>query len=138
MDNTILASGEHVANDFVMQSIKEALADLEAEKRLELENTLRFEDEKKNRWMREGHIIVGNELLSNKSVCPVAKVLYLLLMRRLFQKDFCFPGRETLAKELGLSPRQVDRYIQELKVANWIKVVRRGQGKTNYYYLKKS
>lgn len=118
-----------------MKTIKEAFDDLEEENRVRLSNTLRFQDEKKNRWIHEGFVVVGNDVLCDKSVSAPAKILYLLLMRRLFQKDYCFPGRDTLAGELNLSPRQVDRYLQELKTAKWISITRRGQGKTNVYHL---
>ena len=135
MVRAIIPSGEITANDFVMQQIKEALEDLEEENRLRISNTLRFKNEEKNRWINKGFVMVGNDVLCDKAVSAPAKVLYLLLMRRLFQKDFCFPGRDTLADELGLSPRQVDRYLQDLKAAKWISITRRGQGKTNVYHL---
>ena len=135
MVRAIIPSGEITANDFVMQQIKEALEDLEEENRLRISNTLRFKNEEKNRWINKGFVMVGNDILCDKAVSAPAKVLYLLLMRRLFQKDFCFPGRDTLADELGLSPRQVDRYLQDLKAAKWISITRRGQGKTNVYHL---
>lgn len=135
MVRAIIPSGEIIANDLVMQPIKEALEDLEEEHRLRISNTLRFKNEEKNQWIDKGFVMVGNGVLCNKSVSAPAKVLYLLLMRRLFQKDFCFPGRDTLADELGLSPRQVDRYLQDLKAAKWISITRRGQGKTNVYHL---
>ena len=131
----VLPCGEIVGNDIVMQAIKEVLEDLEEENRLRISDTLRFESEAKNRWITKGFVMVGNDVLCDKAVSAPAKVLYLLLMRRLFQKDFCFPGRETLADELGLSPRQVDRYLQDLKAAKWISIKRRGQGKTNVYHL---
>lgn len=118
-----------------MQAIKEVLEQLEEENINRPDNTLQFKNKKKDDWIKKGFIIVGNELLSDKAVSAPAKILYLLLMRRLFQKDYCYPGRDTLADELSLSPRQVDRYLQELKIAQWISIVRRGQGKTNVYYL---
>jgi hypothetical protein len=118
-----------------MLPIKEVLEDLEEENKLRNLNTLRFKNEEKNKWIHNGFVMVGNDVLSDKAVSAPAKILYLLLMRRLFQKDYCFPGRDTLADELGLSPRQVDRYLQELKPAKWINITRRGQGKTNVYHL---
>ena len=118
-----------------MLPIKEALENLQEEHSLRQQDTLRFQNEKRNRWIHEGFVVVGNSVLSDAAVSAPAKIVYLLLMRRLFQKDNCFPGRELLAQEVGLSARQVDRYLQELKAAKWVKITRRGQGKTNVYQL---
>lgn len=107
----------------------------EIAKKSKIVETLRFFDEKHNKWLRNGFTQVGNDLLRDKTVSVQARFLYILLMSRLFGKETVFPGQEKLAEEMGTSLRSIKRLIQELKMAKWIIVKRRGQGKTNIYYL---
>ena len=114
-----------------MQSIAKLLK--ENKSLQEAEATLRF----KNKWLNKGFTQVSNNLLDNNSVSAHARLLYFLLMRRCFQKDYSFPGVDTLAKEMGVSKRSVMRLTLELEQTNWLQIKRRGQGKTNLYYLLK-
>lgn len=98
-------------------------------------NTLLFKNSRLQKWVEEGYVIAPNKVIRDKNISATALRLYLLLLSRLFQKNFCFPGRELLATELSLSARQVDRYILELKKAKYVEVKRRGQGKTNVYCI---
>lgn len=50
-------------------------------------------------------------------------------------KSFCFPGKKNIADKMGISVRQVDRYINALVKNNLIKKTRRGKKETNYYYF---
>lgn len=59
--------------------------------------------------------------------------LYCVIKCHAFQKSFCFPGRETISKEMGASIAKVDR-IKRLAISKGlIGKSRRGQGKTNIY-----
>ena len=95
--------------------------------------TLRF----KKGWLNRGFTQIPNQLLSDTSISIGARLLYFLLMRRVFQKDFCYPGIETLQKELGVVEDTFYSYKKELEEKGWIEVKRRGQGKTNIYLLLK-
>ena len=93
--------------------------------------TLQF----KEKWLNKGFVHASNQLIRDTSVSPQARLLYILLMSRAFQKDFSYPGRQTLGKELGVSVRSVSTLLGELKDNAWIEVKRRGLGKTNLYFL---
>lgn len=95
--------------------------------------TLKF----KNRWLNQGFTHVSNHLIRDTSVSANARLMYILLMSRAFQKDFSYPGEETLAKEMDVSVPSIISYKKELASNGWLQVIRRGQGKTNVYYLKK-
>jgi hypothetical protein len=48
-------------------------------------------------------------------VSPAAKLTYAMLLKNARQQDFCFPGHERLAKDMGYGVRSVVRYMQELE-----------------------
>jgi hypothetical protein len=58
-----------------------------------------------------------------------------MLLKYAWQNDYCFPGQERLAKDMGGGVRSVVRYMQELEKSGFVKVMRRGQGKSNLYEL---
>lgn len=98
-------------------------------------NTLQFKSKQMQKWVDEGYVIMPNRIVRDNKISDGAFRIYCLLRMRLFQKNFCFPGRETLSAEQGSSTRQVDRYINELKVAKYVEVKRQGQGRPNKYFL---
>lgn len=98
-------------------------------------NTLLFKNQQLQKWVEEGYFFMPNKIVRDKRISSSAFRIYCLLRMRLFQKNYCFPGRDTLAEELGASTRQVDRYINELKIAKYIEVKRQGQGRPNKYFL---
>jgi len=61
--------------------------------------------------------------------------LYCTLRYHAFQKDYCYPGRLRLAREIGASVAKVDRIKKKLEQKKLFKKIRRGQGKTNVYNL---
>ena len=96
--------------------------------------TLQF----KQKWLNNGFTQVSNRLLRDISVSIGARLLYILLMSRCFRKQFSYPGRDILMKELGIkSTKTFTLYKDELVNNDWILVKRRGQGKTNIYFLLK-
>ena len=83
----------------------------------------------------EGFTQVPNHVLRGKKLSPGAKLTYAMLLSYAWNNDYCFPGQERLAKDMGSGERSVVRYIQELESTGFIKVRRRGQGKVNIYEL---
>src|SRR6266446_5712672 len=83
----------------------------------------------------KGYTAVPNHLLVSTKISPGAKFAYTLLLKYAWEKDFCFPGQETLAKDMGSGVRSIVRYMQELEKEGFLKIVRRGQGKSNLYEL---
>ena len=83
----------------------------------------------------KGFTQVPNHLLKSEKISPGAKLAYTMLLSYAWQNDFCFPGQERLAKDMGSGVRSVVRYIQELEKHEFIKVKRQGQGRSNLYEL---
>ena len=82
-----------------------------------------------------GFTQVPNSVLKSEKLSPGAKLTYAMLLSYAWQNDFCFPGQETLAKDMGASARSIVRYISELEEGQFLTIKKRGQGKVNIYEL---
>jgi hypothetical protein len=83
----------------------------------------------------KGFTQVPNHVLESKEISPGAKLAYAMLLKYAWQNDYCFPGQDRLARDMGTGKRSVVRYVQELEDVAYIKIRRRGQGKPNVYEL---
>jgi DNA-binding transcriptional ArsR family regulator len=63
------------------------------------------------------------------------KMTFAMLLSYAWQNDYCFPGQERLAQDLGLTDRSVRTHLKSLEKIGLLTVKRRGQGKTNIYEL---
>ena len=82
-----------------------------------------------------GFTQVPNFILTEPHLSVGAKMAYAMLLRYAWQNDFCFPGQERLAGDMGAGKRSVIRFMAELEKAGYIDVKRRGLGQTNLYQL---
>ena len=82
-----------------------------------------------------GFTQVPNSVLKSDKLSPGAKLTYAMLLSYAWQNDFCFPGQETLAKDMGAGARSIVRYISELEDCQFLTIRKRGQGKVNIYEL---
>jgi hypothetical protein len=82
-----------------------------------------------------GFTMVPNHVLDSTKISVGAKLTYAMLLKYAWQNNFCFPGQERLAQDMGGGVRSIVRYIQELEKADFVKVVRKGLGKPNVYEL---
>ncbi len=82
-----------------------------------------------------GFTQVPNFILVSKKVSVGAKLTYAMLLKYAWQKDFCYPGQERLADDIGVTKRSVVTFMKELESAGFIKIERRGQGRPNRYIL---
>ena len=78
---------------------------------------------------------VPNFIPTNKELSAGAKLCYAMLLKYAREKDYCFPGQQTLAADMGSSERSVRAYQRELEDARFLEVVQRGPGKTPLYKL---
>lgn len=83
-----------------------------------------------------GFTQVPNFILVSRKVSVGAKLTYAMLLRYAWSNDFCFPGQDRLADDMGCSRQSVNKFIKELSDAEYVKVERRGQGRPNIYKLK--
>ena len=82
-----------------------------------------------------GFTQVPNYALKSSRISPGAKLTYAMLLSYAWDNDHCFPGQETLAKDMGSGLRSVARYIKELEKEKFLKVKKLGQGRVNLYEL---
>jgi biotin operon repressor len=83
----------------------------------------------------KGFTQVPNHVLESGDVSGMARLTYSMLLKYAWFNDSCFPGQDRLAKDLACARTSVNAYIKELQEKGLIKVMRRGQGKTNIYEL---
>lgn len=88
-----------------------------------------------NPILQRGFTQVPNFLLSSKRLSASAKLAYAMLLSYAWHADFCFPGQERLAADLGVTDRSIRSHIKELEEAGLLRIVRRGLGRTNVYEL---
>ncbi|MCB0055326.1 MAG: helix-turn-helix domain-containing protein, partial [Caldilinea sp.] len=82
-----------------------------------------------------GFTQVPNVILKSTDLSVGAKLAYAMLLSYAWQNDFCFPGQETLAEDMGVSKRSVISFIKELSVSGHVSVKRQGLGRVNVYTL---
>src|SRR5260370_35220823 len=79
----------------------------------------------------KGYTMVPNHVLVSDKVSPGAKLAYAMLLKYAWQDDFCYPGQERLAKEMGVTDRSVRTYLQELEAQKVITNTKQGEGTRN-------
>jgi biotin operon repressor len=83
----------------------------------------------------KGFTQVPNHALDSNKISPGAKLTFAMLLKYAWQNDYCFPGQDRLATDMGVSRQSANTYLQELQAEQFILIRRRGQGKTNVYEL---
>jgi biotin operon repressor len=84
---------------------------------------------------RHGFTQVPNFILTNKDLSVGAKLAYAMLLKYAWQDDYCFPGQQKLADDMGAGERSVRTYLNELETAGFLEVKQQGLGRTNLYRL---
>ena len=84
---------------------------------------------------RGGFTQVPNFILRSPTIAPGDKLAFAAILSYAWNHNFCFPGQETLARDLGLTERSVRRHLKSLERAGLLTIKRRGLGRTNIYEL---
>ena len=105
-----------------------SLADLLAEKNIILTGADAFTE--------KGFTQVPNAILRTGKLSMGAKMTYAALLSYAWHDDFCFPGQQRLADDIGVSRQTANEYVQELKRKGYVAITRKGQGRPNIYELK--
>jgi DNA-binding transcriptional regulator LsrR (DeoR family) len=87
-------------------------------------------------FSQKGFTQVPNAVLRSRKLSMGAKMAYAALLSYAWQNDYCFPGQQRLADDIGVSRQTANEYLQELKAKNFVKITRKGQGRPNLYELK--
>ena len=82
---------------------------------------------------QHGFTQVPNVVLKSDELSPGAKLAYTMLLSYAWHNDYCFPGQDRLADDMGVSRQSANTYIKELSTKGFIKVNRKGQGRPNFY-----
>jgi Helix-turn-helix domain len=83
----------------------------------------------------KGFTQVPNHVLVSARLSPGAKLTYAMLLKYAWQNDYCFPGQERLANDMGVTDRSVRTYLQELERERFVGIKQRGLGRPNLYEL---
>jgi hypothetical protein len=82
-----------------------------------------------------GFTQVPNFLLKSMKLSSGDKITFAMLLSYAWQNDYCFPGQQRLARDMGLDERSVRRHLKSLEIDGLLAIRQRGQGKTNIYEL---
>ena len=85
--------------------------------------------------LRPGFTQIPNQVLRDNKLSSDAKILYALLLSYAWQQGYCYPGQETLAKDMECNIRTAQRYLTALQQRGLIASERRGLTKTNIYFI---
>ena len=84
---------------------------------------------------REGFAQFPIFILRNPNLTAGAKMTYAMFLSYAWHNDFCFPGQDRLASDMGMSRTSITAFIGELQKAGFVSIQRRGQGRTNLYTI---
>jgi biotin operon repressor len=84
---------------------------------------------------QHGFTQVPNFLFKKSGLSMGAIVVYSKFLSFAWHNDYCFPGQERVAADLGMGVASINRFIKELEDHSLIEIERRGQGKTNIYKI---
>ena len=84
---------------------------------------------------QHGFTQVPNFLFKSSGLSMGAIVVYSKFLSYAWHNDFCFPGQQRLADDLGMGVASINRFVKELELSALIEIERRGQGKTNIYKI---
>lgn len=73
--------------------------------------------------MKDKHLTIG------------ARLTYAFLLMYGWQENSCFAGQKRIGEDIGLSDRQVQRYLYELRDQGYIRIERRDKRYNNTYLI---
>ena len=76
-------------------------------------------------------------VMNDTSLSVSARFTYAMLLQFAWQEGATFAKQETLAQRIGVSVRQLQRYLDELKAADYIKIERQDKRYHNTYIIKR-
>ena len=88
-----------------------------------------------NEMLKAGFAAFPYVVLTDARLSPGARVAYGVLLKYGWQEGSCFPGQEKMAKDIGVSGRQVRNYLTELQGRGYIRIKRQGLNRPNLYYI---
>ena len=87
--------------------------------------------------LRAGFAAFPYLVMNDTSLSVGSRFTYAMLLQFAWQEGSCFPGQKRLAQQMGVSRAQVQRYLYELRDAEYIQVERKDKRLANTYIIKK-
>lgn len=89
-----------------------------------------------NEMLRAGFAALPYVVLRDTKLSVGARLSYAVLLSYAWQADATFVGQEKMAQDMGVSERQVQRYLYELRDTNYIEISRTDKRFNNTYIIK--
>lgn len=89
------------------------------------------------RQFEGGFTSIPNRILENNDLSLGGRMTYAMLLKYAWQKDFCFPAQQQLARDLGITDRSVRTFLAELRARTLIDWKQQGLNRPNIYYILK-
>ena len=88
-----------------------------------------------SKMMQSGFAALPYQVLKDKGLSIGARMAYAFLLMYGWQEGSAFAGQEKMAEEMGVSERQMQRYLYELRDAGYILVKREDRRFNNTYVI---
>ena len=89
------------------------------------------------RQFEGGFTSIPNRILENNDLSLGGRMTYAMLLKYAWQKDFCFPAQQQLARDLGITDRSVRTFLAELRDRALVDWKQQGLNRPNIYYILK-
>ena len=88
-----------------------------------------------NEMLRAGFAAFPYLLMRDRNLSIGARLTYAFLLMYAWQEGSCFTKQASIAETMGVSSRQLQRYLYELREANYIRITRQDKRFNNTYIL---
>lgn len=89
-----------------------------------------------NEMLRAGFAALPYVVLRDTKLSIGARLTYAILLSYAWQEDSTFVGQEKMAHDMGISGRQLQRYLYELRDGNYVEISREDRRFNNTYTIK--
>ncbi len=89
-----------------------------------------------NEMLRAGFAALPYVVLRDTKLSIGARLSYAVLLSYAWQEDSTFVGQDEMAKDMGISERQLRRYLYELSEKGYIDISREDRRFNNTYIIK--
>ena len=89
-----------------------------------------------NETLRAGFAAFPYLVMRDANLSGMARFTYAVLLMFAWQEGSTFASQATMAQALGVSVRQLQRYLEELKATGYVEVERQDKRFNNTYILK--
>jgi hypothetical protein len=88
-----------------------------------------------NEILRSGFAAFPYLVMEDRGLSLGARMAYAFLLKYAWQEGSCFAGQKRMAAEMGVSERQLQRYLYELRDSKYVKIERKDKRYNNTYII---